>query len=103
MVQFGGIGGMLSAIALIIYHPILMLCGILGTICLLGVFLELKRLQWKGILFFGMGIFILGLVNYFIYYTKIGLVALPLLQKISFMLFFVWILWLWKNARLDEE
>ena len=63
----------------------------LGLIALLGTLLALYQLKWKSLFVFGLfNILLIGLNNYF-YHISGNLTYLPIVQKISFLSFLVWI------------
>lgn len=76
------------------YHDLIVtLTGLLGTIALVPFFIELRgypnfRLRLLAYVCFG-----LSLVVYFIFQTKLGFYYLPFLQKITFVLDAVWVVW----------
>ena len=67
------------------------LAAIFGTIATIGTFIGLYKTKWFGLLTFGLlNISLVGLNNY-VYYTKGLIVYLPVIQKISFAAFLIWI------------
>lgn len=65
-----------------------MLCGL---IAIAGTFAGLKKLRWKGLILFGIFNLLLVVVNNILYYGDGLLVYLPLVQKITFLSFLLWI------------
>lgn len=67
------------------------LASIFGLIATVGTFIGLYKNKWYGLFAFGLFIiFLVGLNNY-IYYTKGLIIYLPVIQKISFATFLLWI------------
>jgi hypothetical protein len=62
-----------------------------GLIATVGAFIGLYKTKWFGLFAFGLlNILLVGVNNYF-YYTKGLIVYLPVIQKISFATFLIWI------------
>ena len=67
------------------------LACIFGVIATLGTFFGLYKMGWYRLFAFGFfNILLVGLNNY-VYYNKELIIYLPLIQKISFITFLVWI------------
>ena len=67
------------------------LASIFGLIATVGTFIGLYKIKWHGLFAFGLLIiFLVGLNNY-VYYTKGLIIYLPVIQKISFATFLLWI------------
>jgi hypothetical protein len=65
--------------------------SIFGLIATIGTFIGLYKVRWYGLLTIGFFIILLvGLNNYF-YNNKALMVYLPIVQKISFATFLVWV------------
>jgi hypothetical protein len=62
-----------------------------GLIAILGTFNVLKKLQWKGLFWMGIFSLILFLLNNILYYGHGLLFYLPVVQKITFVYFLLWI------------
>lgn len=90
------------------YHDLIVtITGILGTLALIPFFLELryygnnrlKQLAWL--------CFLLSIVVFFIFETKLGFYYLPFLQKIAFVLDAFWVIWVsmivFRKNRQDIE
>lgn len=74
------------------YHDsIIAIGGIVVAIPLLGTFRELYIHELKGLFFFGVICLVFILLNFFIYFTETWILLLPLLQKITLVLFLIWI------------
>lgn len=76
------------------------LAGVWAALLLLrGLFLA----KYRVFFYTGLGIIAVVLANLFIYYSKVGLAYLPIIQKVSFMYVLVWVMAicvvLIKNAR----
>lgn len=62
-----------------------------GLIATIGTFVELYRIKWNGLLSFGLVNILLVIINNYFYYNKNLIIHLPLIQKISFSAFLIWI------------
>ena len=69
------------------------LIGILGTIALIPFFLELKDYSNKRLKQLAWLCFILSILVFFIFETKLGFYYLPFIQKIAFGLDGWWVIW----------
>ena len=76
------------------YHDfVVTLTGVLGTFALIPFFIELRDHPNKLLKQLAYTCFILSIIVFFIFETKIGFYYLPFLQKITFMLDAVWVVW----------
>ena len=67
------------------------LAATFGAISTIGTFIGLYKTKWFGLFAFGLlNIILVGLNNY-VYYTKGLIIYLPVIQKISFATFLIWI------------
>lgn len=67
------------------------LASMFGLIATAGTFIGLYKIKWYGLFTFGLlNILLVGLNNY-VYYNKELIIYLPVIQKISFATFLVWI------------
>lgn len=76
------------------HETVINAAGLLGAVALALTFVELRRAGQLRLLRLGCGCLVLSGVNYFIYETGIGLTILAALQKVTFILFFCWLIWL---------
>lgn len=76
------------------YHDITVtLTGVFGTIAMIPFFIELYRFQnkaYKQIVYLS---FALSIICFLIFETKIGIYYLPIIQKITFGVDTVWVIW----------
>ena len=76
------------------YHDITVtLTGVFGTIAMIPFFIELyhfKNKGYQGIVIFS---FAMSIVCFLIFETKIGIYYLPIVQKFTFGLDAVWVIW----------
>lgn len=76
------------------YHDLIVtLTAILGTIALIPFFIELQHYPNKRFKQLAYLCFILSIIVYFIFQTKIGFHYLPFLQKITFIIDAWWVVW----------
>ena len=67
------------------------LASMFGLIATVGTFIGLYKKKWFGLFSFGLlNILLVGLNNY-VYYTKGLIIYLPIIQKISFATFLIWV------------
>ena len=67
------------------------LAAMFAAIAIIGTFIGLYKIRWFGLFTFGLlNILLVGLNNY-VYYTKGLIVYLPVIQKISFATFLIWV------------
>lgn len=67
------------------------LASVFGLIATVGTFVGLYKTKWYGLFAFGLlNILLVGLNNY-VYYNKEFIIYLPIIQKISFAIFLVWV------------
>ncbi len=76
------------------YHDLIVtLTAILGTIALIPFFIELRSYGDRGFVILAYLCFVLSIIVYFIFKTKIGFYYLPFLQKITFGFDAWWVIW----------
>jgi hypothetical protein len=94
IIRYFGITSMVIALFLFTrFHDLVLnTSGILGSIAILTTCIELKRQNLNQLLYLGVISLVLLLVNYAIYHTNYFMYLLPLLQKITFLLFLIWII-----------
>jgi hypothetical protein len=75
------------------YHDMLsILSGFFGVIALAGVFSGLFHAGSKSLIQFGFIVLACIVINNLIYFTGLGLVILPVLQKVTLLIIFVWVI-----------
>ena len=67
------------------------LASIFGLIATGGTFVGLYKTKWFGLFAFGLLNILLVALNNYVYYTKGMIVYLPVIQKISFAGFLIWV------------
>jgi hypothetical protein len=70
---------------------IINLAALFGFIPIVGTFIGLYKTKWFGLFAFGLLNILLVVLNNYVYYTKGLIVYLPLIQKISFATFLIWV------------
>lgn len=93
MIQLSGSLSMTIAmfISTELHDEIINAAGFLGVITIVGSFVILYRIKWYGLLFLGsINLFLLFLCEY-IYHAKDFISYLPIIQKISFFTYLIWI------------
>ena len=67
------------------------LASIFGLFATVGTFIGLYKTKWYGLFAFGiLNILLVGLNNY-VYYDKELIIYLPIIQKLSFATFLIWV------------
>jgi len=93
IVQVSGFASMISImfISTALHDIVINIATVFGLIAVIGTFIGLLELKWTRL--FWVGIFILPLValNNFLYYKTGLLIYLPVVQKITFLYFLLWI------------
>ncbi len=67
------------------------LASIFGLLATTGTFLGLYKNGWKTLLYFGLLNIILIIANNILYYNKDWIFYLPVVQKITFITFLIWL------------
>jgi hypothetical protein len=88
--------GISSAIAgIFIFTPwhdaFINISGIMAIVAFVLLMLALYKNKWRGLFYTGIFSLVLILLNNYIYYTKNGLMYLPVVQKITFLIFLGWL------------
>ncbi|MFS8083052.1 MAG: hypothetical protein ACMG51_06340 [Ginsengibacter sp.] len=94
IIQFSGTLSMLVAFFLFtnINHDLITdVASALGLIAAIGTFNVLYKIKWFGLFFFGLLNILLVVLNNYVYFTKGLIVYLPVIQKISFAAFLIWV------------
>lgn len=86
----GTISMLLTAFLFVFHEIAINFGGLFGALTLGLTFVELYKNRQKRLLSCGIICLLLSCINYFIYQTKIGLPLLAILQKIAFLIFFIW-------------
>lgn len=93
-IQTTGIASMLSSFFLLtkINHDLIVnIASSLGFVATIGTLVCLYQTKWQWLFAFGLlNVFLVGLNNY-LYHTEGMMIYLPVVQKISFLSFLVWI------------
>jgi hypothetical protein len=67
------------------------LASLFGLIATIGTFMGLFKNGWKTLFYFGVLNILLVIANNFLYYNKDLISYLPIVQKITFVTFLIWI------------
>lgn len=92
-IQVPGILAMMMAMFLFtdLHDMIINVAGSFGVIALIGTFIALHKIKWAGLFWFGIFNLALVVVNNYAYRSQELIVALPIIQKITFLSFLTWI------------
>ena len=93
IVQTSGTLAMISGVFIFTgFHDTLVnVASFFGLVATAGTFVGLYKLQWKGLLWLGIVNIILIITNNILYYGNGLKLYLPLVQKITFLFFLLWI------------
>lgn len=86
-----------SAMALVLFlstgfHDLIInIATLFGLVALIGTFIGLRKLKWVKLFWMGLFIIVFIGMNNLLYYDKSLLVYLPVVQKITFLYFLLWI------------
>ena len=76
------------------YHDVIVtITGVLGAIALIPFFIELRHFKNKGLKRLAYLCYLLSIIVFFIFETKIGIYYLPFIQKITFAADAYWVVW----------
>jgi hypothetical protein len=92
--QLTGVAAMGTALLLnssVDHDLITNLASLLGLMAAVGTLIGLRRLEWNVLFWFGTMNLLLVLLNNLLYYNAELIRYLPLVQKISFAAFLVWL------------
>jgi hypothetical protein len=70
------------------------LASFFGMIATVGTFIGLYRSKWMILFLIGLLNILMVCLNNYVYYTKGLIIFLPLIQKLSFVAFLIWICWI---------
>ncbi len=96
-IQVSGIISMIFAFLLFtnINHDLVTnLASFFGLIATFGTFIGLYQKKWNRLFFVGLLNILLVVLNNYVYYTKGLIIYLPVIQKITFATFLIWICWI---------
>ncbi|MTI38211.1 hypothetical protein [Fulvivirga lutimaris] len=76
------------------YHDLIVtLTGAFGTVALVPFFIELYKYQGKRLKQLAYACYAMSIIVFISFQTKIGFYYLPFLQKITFVLDAIWVIW----------
>ena len=76
------------------YHDLIVtLTGVFGTLALIPFFIEVQKYKGKRLKQLAYACYMMSLVVFISFQTKIGFYFLPFLQKITFVLDAIWVIW----------
>ena len=93
-VQYVGIGSMLFAVLLFTKHHdfVLNIAGTLGGLALIGTLVALENSGRYIMLWIGVFCMLLIIMNSYVYYTRVYVEYLPILQKITLVIVLPWMM-----------
>lgn len=105
LVQVSGIVGMVLAMFIFTeMHDLLInISCLLGVISAVGTMVGLRKLRWGFLFWLGILNMVMVVVNNVLYHYKPWIVALPVVQKITFLMFLGWVFWISVKLFLRRE
>lgn len=93
MLQLSGIGSMMVAFFIFTeQHDLLInIASLLGVVGAIGTMIGLRMLRWNNLFWFGVFNLVLVVLNNVLYHNEGLIFALPVVQKITFLSFLLWI------------
>ena len=70
------------------------LAGIFGTLAFIFCFIELYKNGYYSLFYFGIACLLIFIINYYIYESGNYIQALAIVQKITFLSFISWFVWM---------
>lgn len=92
LIQISGVLAMAIGVFIFthLHDTIINVAGICGLVAIAGTFIGLRKLQWTKLFWLGIFNLLLIVLNNLLYYGN-GLLYLPVVQKITFLFFLLWI------------
>ncbi len=89
------ISGLLSLITIVFlalgnHDKVLYIAGFFAVIALITSSIELFKVGYKNLFLLGVFCLLVFLINYYIYETRLLIKSLPVIQKVTFILFISW-------------
>jgi hypothetical protein len=82
-----------------LHDSIINVAGLFGLIALTGTLIGLRKLRWTYLFYMGLFIVLLLALNNLLYYLKNLMYYLPVVQKITFLSFLLWICFINLNCQ----
>lgn len=74
-----------------LHDTIINVAGLFGLIAIIGTLIGLRKLGWTSLFYMGLFVIVLIGLNNLFYYQKNLMYYLPVIQKITFLYFLLWI------------
>lgn len=74
-----------------LHDTIINITGLCAVVAIVGTFVGLRKLKWTGLFWLGIFNFLLVAGNNILYYGHGLKLYLPVVQKITFLFFLIWI------------
>jgi hypothetical protein len=106
LIQITGITSMFIGMFIFTsYHSeVITYAGLFGGIAFVLTFLGLYKAGWYKLIYFGVVCLVLGVITFAIYKTRMALIILPMIQKVTLLLSLAWIFLIdLKMRRLTEK
>jgi hypothetical protein len=109
IIQSAGFLAMITGIFIFtgFHDQVINVAGFFGLIAIVGTLRGLKKLHWTSLFYMGLLMLVLIALNNIFYYKKSLMYYLPVIQKITFLSFLLWICfinlkWFRNNSRGDS-
>ena len=105
LVRFAGIlsGALTPFIATRFHDLVITVAGLLGMVAFVVTASALGRDAGRPLMVLAGATFVLALANYVMWSTGVGLTALPLVQKASFVTFLCWVIGVARRSSAKSE
>jgi hypothetical protein len=96
LAQVSGIGGMVLAMFIFTeaHDWLINISCMLGVVSAVGTMVGMRMLRWRFLFWLGVLNLVMVVLNNVLYHYKPWMVALPLAQKITFLMFLGWVFWI---------
>jgi hypothetical protein len=93
IIQLSGFLAMITGIFIFtgFHDSVINVAGFFGLIAIAGTLRGLKKMHWTGLFYMGLFMLVLIALNNIFYYKKNLMYYLPVIQKITFISFLLWI------------
>ena len=93
-IQIAGTIGMLTGMLIFtrFHSEAITFAGLFGGIAFIATFMGLYKTKWYKLFWFGIVCLVLGIITFTIYKTRIALIILPMIQKVTLGLCLIWII-----------
>ena len=73
------------------HNTVINVAGLLGLVAIVFILIELRNAKWMWLFSFGIFNIALGVLNNILYYGRGLIIYLPIIQKVTFLSFLLWV------------